>query len=412
MKVWFKLLAGAVLGIALGSFLPIGNQAISDIIEWIANFAVSAGRYTVVPMMVFSLCIAVYELRREGGFWSMLLKPFIFMVISATLVVGIGLVATILFPPARIPITQDGQVENISLSTLQNIADIFPQNMFSALVSDGVYLLPVYVFAFFVGLGLSYDRNFTKPVISLIDALSRIFYYIASFFSEVLGVALIALSAYWAFHWRGIGKVLSEFWSLIVLLAVTSALLGFIVFPLLLYFIVKNKPRPWALVYSSISSALCAFFSGDVNFTLPVLFRHMKESLGVRRRVTAVTVPLLTAFSRAGSAMVAAISFIVIIKSYSSLGITTVDIISIGLRALSISFLLARHPGDGAWIALAVLCTDYSQGFEAGYLILKPIAFYLIAIGTFLDIMLTNFAVYAIAKISELQEDKAMRQFI
>ncbi|MDR0410673.1 MAG: cation:dicarboxylase symporter family transporter [Treponema sp.] len=412
MKIWFKLLAGAALGVVLGFLLPIDNQAIGGAMEWLADFAIRAGRYTVVPMIVFSLCIAVYELRREGGFLSMLLKFFIFTIISAMLVIGAGLTATMLFPPDRIPITQDGQVENISLSILQNIMDIFPQNMFSTLVNDGVYLIPVCVFAFFAGLGLSYDRNFTKPVISLVDSLSRIFYHIAAFFSEVLSISLIALSAYWAFRWRGIEKLLPEFWTLIVLLTVVSILLGFVIFPLLLYLFVRNKPRPWVLVYSSISSALCAFFSGDINFTLPVIFRHMKESLGVRRRVIAVTMPLLATFSRAGSAMVATVSLIVIIKSYSSLGITTVDAVSIGLRAFIISFLLARHPGDGAWTALAVLCAVHGRGFESGYLILKPIAFYLIAIGTFLDVMVANFAAYAIAKISGFQEDKAVRQFI
>jgi Na+/H+-dicarboxylate symporter len=412
MTIWSKLLVGAVLGATLGSFLPNGNQVIGEALEWLVAFAIRVGRYTVVPMIVFSLCIAVYELRREGGFLSMLLRCFILVVISAALVIGVGLAASILFPPTRIPITQNGQIENISLYTFQNIADIFPPNMFSALISDGVYLFPACVFALFVGLGLSYDRTFTKPVISLVDSLSRIFYHIASFFSEVLGVAIVALSAYWTFRWRGIERLLPEFGSLIIFLVVTSILLGFVIFPLLLYVIVRNKPRPWALVYSSISSALCAFFSGDINFTLPVILKHMKESLGVRRRVTAVTMPLLVTISRAGSAMVATVSLIVVIKSYSSLGITAIDIVSIGVRALIISFLLARHPGDGAWAALATLCMDYGQGFEAGYLILKPIAFFLIAIGAFLDVMIANFVVYAVAKISGLQEDKAIRSFI
>jgi Na+/H+-dicarboxylate symporter len=412
MKIWFKLLAGAIMGIALGVVLPVGNKSVGGLLEWLADFAVRVGRYAVVPMMVFSLCIAVYELRRDGGFLLMALRCFIFMAISAVATIGAGLAAVMLFPSSRIPITQSGRIEDIQLSILQNITDIFPSNMFSALVSDGVYVLPACVFALFAGLGLSYDKNFTKPIISLVDSLSRISYHIAYFFSEVLGLAVIALSAYWTFSWRGIGKLLPEFLNLIILLAVTSALLGLVVFPLLLYIIAKGKAHPWALVYSSISSALCAFFSGDINFTLPVMIMHMKESLGVRRRVTAVTMPLLAVFSRAGSAMVAAVSLIVVIKSYSSLGITAIDVVLIGLHALIISFLLARRPGDGAWAALATLCVDYGQGFEAGYLILKPIAFYLIAIGAFLDVMVSNFIVYAIAKISGFQEDKAIQQFI
>ncbi|MDR2792216.1 MAG: cation:dicarboxylase symporter family transporter [Treponema sp.] len=409
MKVWIKLLAGAILGLLLGFFLPADNQTILTITEGLARFAINIGRYAVVPMLFFSISIAVYELHQQGGFWGILLRAFLFIVISAALVISSGIFAVILFPPARIPIIHDEQIEQISLQLVENIMDVFPSNMFQTLVSGGVFLLPVCVFAFFLGMGLSYDKNIMKPVISLIDALSRVFYHIASFFSEILGMILIVLSAYWAFRYRAL--VQADFQSLIIILTVVSGVLTIAVFPLLLYFL-KNKPRPWPVLYSTISSAIASFFSGDIVFSLPVMFRHTKESLGIRRRVNAVTLPFFATFGRAGSAMVAAISLILIIKSYSSLGISTIDILSIGIRAFVISFLLARHPGDGAYTALAVLCAAYGQGFEAGYLILKPIAFYLIAIGTFLDIMITNFGIYAVAKSSDLQEDKPIRQFI
>jgi Na+/H+-dicarboxylate symporter len=125
-----------------------------------------------------------------------------------------------------------------------------------------------------------------------------------------------------------------------------------------------------------------------------------------------ITLSLYSAFGRAGSAMVAASAFIVIINSYSSLGVTTAEVISIGLRALAISFLLARHPGDGAYTALAVLCMTYGRDYEAGYLILKPLAFYLIAVGTFLDVMIASFSAFALARLTGFQEDRTLRHYI
>jgi hypothetical protein len=115
---------------------------------------------------------------------------------------------------------------------------------------------------------------------------------------------------------------------------------------------------------------------------------------------------LFSTFCRAGSVTAATVAFIVIFKSYSSLGITSAEIFSIGIRALVISFFLARHPGDGAYTALAVLCLGYGKGFEAGYLILKPLAFYLIAIGAFLDVMIAAFASYAAARLSGFVEER------
>jgi Na+/H+-dicarboxylate symporter len=143
-----------------------------------------------------------------------------------------------------------------------------------------------------------------------------------------------------------------------------------------------------------------------------VVLRHAKENLGARRRSNTVTAAFFSIFGRSGSAMVAAMAFIVIIKSYSSLEISMTDILSIGLRVLLISFALVQHPGDGAYTALAMLSLSYGGVFKAGYLILKPLAFYLIAVGTFLDVMITSLSAYALAKISGFQEDKSIRHFI
>ena len=410
MKVWLKLFIGSLLGIFLGYLLPADNQTISQGLAWLGELAIRIGRYGLIPILVFTLTIAVYELKQDGQFWGMVFRTFLVIVLCSVFVISSGILVTLFFPPARIPILIEEQADAIFLNTAGNILSIFPSNMFAAVLNDGIYLLPVCVFAFFLGMGLTYDRNYTKPVIALVDSLSRIFYHIASFFSEILGLVMIVLSAYWAMRFHNVLRA-DVFRDLILLLGIFSVVLGFGILPLFLYF-VKPKANPWAVLYGSLGQALAGFFSGDINFTLPVLFRHAKENLGIRRRSNAVTVTLFTAFGRAGSAMVAAAAFIVIIKSYSSLGISTRDILIIAGRAFIISFLLAGHPGDGAYTALAVLCMGYGRGFEAGYLILKPLAFYLIAVGTFLDAMITSVASYFIGRFSGFQEDKDIAHFI
>ncbi|MDL2228821.1 cation:dicarboxylase symporter family transporter [Treponema sp. OttesenSCG-928-L16] len=410
MKVWLKLLIGSVIGVGLGFLLPEDNQRIVELLVRLEMLVIRIGRYAAVPFLVFSLTIAVYELRQDKHFWAMILRALLAMAACSIFVIALGIAVTLVFPPARIPILIEVQQESIILGLWDGLVELFPANMFEAIFSQGVYLLPVCLFAFFLGIGFSYDRNYTKPVIALTDSLSRIFYHIASLFSEILGLLIIVLSAYWAVRFSAALRA-DVFRDLILLLGIFSLVLGFGILPLFLY-LLKPKTNPWVQLYGSLGTALTAFFSGDINFTLPVLFRHLKENLGIRRRANTVTVSLFTAFGRAGSAMIAAMSFIVIIKSYSSLGVTMADVFSIGLRALAISFFLARHPGDGAYAALAVLCAGYGRGFEAGYLILKPMAFYLIALGTFVDVMICSFASYGVAKMSGFQEDKGIDNFI
>ncbi|MDR3247186.1 MAG: cation:dicarboxylase symporter family transporter [Treponema sp.] len=410
MKVWVKLLLGSLAGILAASFLPQDNGQVMAIIGWLEALALRIGRYAVVPLLAFSLSIAIYELRQDNRFWPLVLRSFLFIAGSAVFVIAAGVVTVQLFYHGRIPIHIEEEMGTIALDTAGNILDLFPSNMFQVLVSNGTYLFPVCVFAFFIAMGLSYDRSYTKPVIAFFDSLSRIFYHITVFFSEILGLIMIILAAYWAIRFRGVLQA-EVYNDLIALLWIFSMVLCFIILPLFLYFL-KPKVNPWAVLYGTLGPALTAWFSGDTNFTLPILLRHGKENFGVRRRANTVTLTLFNTFGRAGSAMVAAVAFIVIIKSYSSLDITMADSFSIGLRAFCISFFLASHPGNGAYTALAVVCMGYGRGFEAGYLLLKPLAFYLITIGTFMDMMIASFSSFVIARLSGFQEDKSPRHFI
>jgi len=410
MKVWIKLLIGAILGIILGHFLP-DSQRVMDSLVWLEHFVLSIGRYAIIPVLVFSLAISIYELRQDGQFWPLVIKNLLLIAGISMLVIGIGVFSTIAFPPARIPIMTEEQLDVIRLDVAKNIKELFPNNMFSVLAGEGVYLFPVYVFAFFFGMGLSYDKSYSKPIISITDSLSRIFLYIMSFFIEILGFMMIVLASYWMVRFKGVLQA-GIFFNLIFLLGLIAAVLGFGILPLFLYFL-RPKTNPWRILYGSLGPAIAGFFSGDINYSLPVLIQHTKENFGVRRRSNVVSMAMFSSFCRAGSAMVAAVAFIFIFKSYDRMGMDFSVVMSIGVRAFVISFLLARHPGDGAFIALTMLCLGYGQGFEAGWLILKPMAFYLIAVGTFLDVMIASFASYAIARLNGyIVEEKSMNHFV
>ena len=410
MKVWLKFLIGSILGIVIGFLLPDSENVFSSLI-WLEKLSIGVGRYAVIPVLVFSLTIAVYELRMDEQFWMMVLKNILIIIAASAFVIFSGVFVTTVFSPGRIPIESAEQIEVLSLSVAENIQDIFPSNMFSVLAGGGSYLFPVCVFAFFLGMGLNYDRNYAKPVISLIDSLSRIFFYIASFFIEILGFILIVLAAFWAVRFNAVWQA-KVFKDLILMLGIFSIVLCFGILPLFLY-LLKPKVNPWRILYGLLGPAIAAFFSGDINLSIPVLQRHTKENFGVRRRSSALSITLFSTFCRCGSAMVAAAAFIVIIKSYSYLTIAPADLFFIGLQALIISFVLARHPGEGAYIALAALCLSYGGGeYRAGYLILKPIAFYLVAIGTFIDVMLNAFGTFIIAKANGFIEEKNLVHFI
>ncbi|MDR0909844.1 MAG: cation:dicarboxylase symporter family transporter [Spirochaetaceae bacterium] len=415
MKIWVKFLFASILGVVLGFLLPADNTGLMSWLSWLAGLAVRIGRYTAPAVMLFSLTIALYELRLDKAFWGVFFRSLFLVLAVSLVVITLGQLAVILFPPERIPIMIEEQQAAPVIEMRSLIDQLIPSNMFTALTGAGVYLLPLYVFVFVFAIGLSYDKTHTKSIIDIIDSLSRIFYHIIAFISEVISPALIVLAAYWAVRYR---EVLSSgvYKSLLGFLGIFSLILCFVIFPAFLCLFRQRQNQsvlwPWKEAYASLGPAFAAFFSGDMNFTLPLLLRNNGENLGVKRRINAPVIAFFSTFCRVGSAVVAAISFIVVIRSYSSLGITTAEVFEIALQTLALSFLLAGCPGDAAWTALAVIGVGYGRGFEAGYLILKPVAFYLIAIGTFIDVMICGYASFAIARMKGLQDDKPIRTFI
>jgi Na+/H+-dicarboxylate symporter len=408
MKIWLKLAIGAALGVFLGYLLPENNPAITKTITFLKDLALGAGRYTAAPVMVFSLTIGIYELRQEGKFWPLLFRCVVTLALTSVFMITLGIGAALLFSRDRIPVLVEQQSEEIIFSPAQNLLDVFPQNM--SFLNGGGYLLPLCVFAFFLALGLCFDKNHAKLAVSLIDSLSRMFFSIASFFSEIFGLLMIALSAYWAAQYREVAGT-GIFTSIIRMLMIFALILTGLVLPAMLFFVKKVK-NPWKALYGSLGPSIGAFFSGDYNFSIPLLMTHLKENLGIRRRSAAVTVSLFSAFGRSGSAMTACVAFIVIVRSYSSLGIPPGSVVSIGITAFFLSFLLARNSADAAFTALAVLCARYGNGFESSYLILKPLAFYLISIGAFIDIAATALGSFAIACLTGFQEDRPSARHI
>ena len=104
MKIWLKILIGSILGIIIGFLLPYDNPLILNRLAWFGELAIQIGRYGLVPVLLFSLTIAVYELRQDGQFWGLVFKTLLVIIFSSVFVIGAGILATLFFHPARIPI--------------------------------------------------------------------------------------------------------------------------------------------------------------------------------------------------------------------------------------------------------------------------------------------------------------------
>ena len=409
MKIWIKYLAGILVGIAFALAAPQQNAEFTGIIQYLSGLAIQFGRYSLYPVLFFSFTIGVYELRESKTLFKLGAVTTIAIIISTILLTVTGLVTVLARNPSRIPIFVEGAGDVARMGIMESISQLFPSSAFEAF-TNGLFILPLCIFGGFAGAGCAVDRNASKAALTLFDSLSRVAYSVMTFFVDIITVGMIALSVNWMIQYRAMiaSKVFTDF---IVLLVFDFLLIAFIIYPAIIRF-VCGKVNPYRVLYGSTASILAAFFSGDANMTLPILLRHANESLGVRRRISSVTMPMFSIFGRGGTAMTITISFIVILKSYSSLGIAAGDMLWLMAIAIILSLLLGRFPSGGAYVALATVCALYGRGFEAGYLILKPAAFFICSIAAATDALTTIMGTYVIAKRWDMVNHRDLRFFI
>lgn len=408
MKIWLKYLIAATLGLAMGLVVPFaGSMGVLDVLT---EISLNLGRYMLLPILFFSMPIAVHELMddrkllRTGG------RAMVYAIMAVFIMTVLGIGGGLLLSPGRIPLSTDASFAVVPIPTLREISlAMIPANPLQVLLSMD-FILPLGLLGTMLGLALSFDRSATKPALNLFDSISRISWQINSFFVEILPLPLIFISAARTISIASTPR-LGIFGRMLAILSIELFLVMLIILPLAIY-LANGRKNPFKLLYGLLAPSMAAALTGHTAIPGGILLKHLKESIGVRRRSSTVSFPLAMTFGRAGTAMVSATAFIVILSSYSSLGIGTSTIGWMLFFIPASALLLGAAPGLGPLNALAFLCATYGRGFESGYILVVPIAFPLLAMGAFLDIFVQGVVVALVADHEGMMVAKTTHHFI
>ncbi|QHX43932.1 dicarboxylate/amino acid:cation symporter [Treponema vincentii] len=411
MKIWLKYFIGIVLGVTFALVAGAENTLFVQAVDFLSKAAIQFGRYALYPAVFFGFTLSIFELRENRSLLKVAIITSLIICGAALLLSCIGLISVLIHTPARIPIFVEGISDVQVLGVKESLLQLLPSSSFEALI-NGTYILPLCIFGGFAGAGCAVDRNIAKPTITLIDSLARISYAVLVFFVDMLVFGMVAVSSYWVikFHEMLLTAVFADF---AILLIVDLLIIALVIYPALLKIFCRDI-NPYRVLYASLAPMMAAFFSQDTHVALSVLLRHSNESLGVRRRISSVALPVFSNFGRAGSALVITVSFVVILKSYSInvFRIAFSDIFWLVGYASLFSCLLGRFSIGGTYIALTSLCMLYGRGFESGYLILRPAAFFISSIAAAINALTAITGTYITAYRFNMTGRKDLRFFI
>ncbi len=369
MKTPYRYLIGIAVGLGAGFLLNTGD-VVANTLTVISDTVFRLGRYLLLPLLFFSLPVAVTRLRRIGMLGTMMRRSILYALIATVFLTIIGTLIAWLVSFGRIPVIPgtNPDISVIKLGTL--VQKTLRMNGFQALVGDSSYLLPLLLPAFLLGWHMYHDREIAEPAFNLFDSFSRILYRANRFMLLLMPVLLALLTAGTVINSRRVVDF-QRFLPILGVIILITVILICAVYPLIIWAF-GGRRSPWKALAGMSGALLGALISGSPLFNYGNLTRHLKENLNIPRHSSALIAPLYLMFARAGTAMVTAICMLTVIRSYSSLEITLFQAAWTALFSFLISFALPATPDRGLAAALIMLGSLYGRGLDDGWLILAP----------------------------------------
>lgn len=151
MKIWLKYLLGITIGIVLGIFISPENIIFKDILNFLTKLTINIGRYTIFPIVFFSIGYGTFKLKQEKRVGMVYLKTSSYIIASSTLLVLIATGIVLLFSPDRIPIIIENQTSYNFPGYKSILTSIFPKSLFQIFSENSNFLLPVTILGFLLG---------------------------------------------------------------------------------------------------------------------------------------------------------------------------------------------------------------------------------------------------------------------
>ena len=299
-QLWFQVVIGAVLGIAVGILLPNVGKSLSPLNDWFIGLV----EMIVVPVVfcVVSLGIATMDSLRKAG--RIGVKALGYFLVLSLVSMLIGLVVANVFKPgagmnidvskldaSKIPGVGSGEKAGF----VDFVTSVIPDSLFGAITGHAI--LSALVVSLMVGCALNLTAATSAPITNLIQSLSIVVFKIVGWVMRLapigtFGALASVVAKYGASSLQQLGYLILLFTGtciiyVVVVLGLMSRACGLNVFTLMRYF--KTE-------------LLIALSTCSSEAVLPQLVRKL-EHLGVGRSVVGLVIPAGFSFNLDGSAI-------------------------------------------------------------------------------------------------------------
>lgn len=295
IPLWKRVVAGLVLGVALGALWPEGAAAIRILGELFVRLI----RMLVVPVVLVTVAAGIASLgdpRRLGPIGGRTVALF---AATTLIAVTIGMVTGLLIRPGE-GIALSGVAPHAlgqPVTPAEQLLNIVPVNIVEALAKGD--MLAILFTAVLLGVGSVVAGEAGRPVVALLQALSNVLLHIVRIVMEVTPFGVLALIAN-AVATGGAAVFVNIGWLALCVLVASFAQMALVHATLIRLW----ARLPVARFYRGIVDALAvAFSTASSSATLPVALRVASDNLGVAKPIASTVLPLGASIGKDGTAM-------------------------------------------------------------------------------------------------------------
>ena len=355
------LLAGLIAGLLIGGFLPQAGDgtsaAVIGILDPVGALWVNAIRMTVVPLVVSLVIVTIGEAGDARAIGRLGREAFL---TCLAILVGAAIISALVVPPLMklVPLSTSAieamklQVEanpakTEAVSLAEWVKGLIPSNPIKAAVDAA--LLPLVIFSIFFGVALTRVSASARASVSgFFRGVSDIMLVIVKWVLAVAPIGVFALAVPLAakIGWSAAGAFayyVTVVTVISLLLMVYLAIIG----------IVMGRANAKAYLKNGAPAQAVAFSSRSSLASLPALVQGA-DAMQCPERIRAFFLPVATATFRVG-AVAAMLTGTLFLATLYGVHITAVQVISVVMTAVLLSFSVPGVPGGSVLVIAPVL---------------------------------------------------------
>ncbi len=295
LKLWQKVLIGALLGIFVGDYY--GEAAI--VLKPIGDVFLNMIKMVVVPLIFFSILNGVASINDANTFSRMGSKALVAYTFTTVFAVLIGLTFANIFEPG-VGLNIDLGASPISDAEPKGLGsilmDIIPVNPIDSMARGNT--IHVVVFAFFCGFALILIGDKGREVKDFVISATHLVFKMIELVIKLTPYGVFAIMA-WVVGQYGLDVMLML--GKFVLVVVGALFVQYLLFGVMLLVFARLNPIPFYV--KMIETQTLALATVSSKATLPVAMRELVQKVGVSRQASSFILPLGASMNMDGVAI-------------------------------------------------------------------------------------------------------------